>query len=472
MLRVRFILLVGLLAAAAVVLSAPTAADDEPQPNAVKPEPPQRVVLRVNRNRDVAGFVELEDDDVIVVRTPRGDVESFPKVRILQIVRLLDISPDEPGGGPRGIVLLTNGQRRTGIILEDSFEQVVIESEGIRSALRREIVDRVMLEPSFEQRYEEFRASLAPGMFERHLVLCRWLVENRRYDLARENLLELLESAEIPEARRLLTLVEAQLQLQEQAAGREARPKDETVEKESNWEPPSEILTREDVNLIRVYEIDFDHPPRVLVSMDTIRKLIANYSANPLIPASQTERNAMLRADSLDIVRLMFELRARELYGEIQVLTEPPSLNQFRQRVHNTWLMNNCAMSGCHGGPNAGGLFLHRRNFRDERVRYTNLLILERLEVDPNWPLINYEQPEMSLIIQYGLPREHARLPHPDVPGWRPAFIRPEDHRLKREAENWIRSMMQPRPQYPVVYEPPRLSKRSEPPTPPDDAER
>ncbi|HRP63275.1 MAG TPA: hypothetical protein PK400_08285, partial [Phycisphaerales bacterium] len=112
--RVRFILLVGLLAAAAVMFSAPTVADDEPQQNAVKPEPPQRVVLRVNRNRDVAGFVELEDDDVIVVRTPRGDVESFPKVRILQIVRLLDISPDEPGGGPRGIVLLTNGQRRTG----------------------------------------------------------------------------------------------------------------------------------------------------------------------------------------------------------------------------------------------------------------------------------------------------------------------------------------------------------------------
>ena len=56
----------------------------------------------------------------------------------------------------------------------------------------------------------------------------------------------------------------------------------------------------------------------------------------------------MLRAAAdqpLDIVRLMFELRARDLYGQIQVNSEPYSMNLFRQRVHDTWLMNNCATS-------------------------------------------------------------------------------------------------------------------------------
>jgi hypothetical protein len=159
----------------------------------------------------------------------------------------------------------------------------------------------------------------------------------------------------------------------------------------------------------------------------------------------------------LDIVRLMFEMKARDLYPLVEVKTEPHALNLFRLRVHDTWLMNNCATSGCHGGPYAGPFFLHRRNYKDDRVRYTNLLILERFQMDPEWPLINYAKPEDSLIIQYGLPRELARKPHPDVTGWRAAFS-PSNRKLKDSAIEWIGAMMKPRPDYPVEYVPPRLS--------------
>ncbi len=189
------------------------------------------------------------------------------------------------------------------------------------------------------------------------------------------------------------------------------------------------------------------------------------------VPASERERRALYRADSIEIVELLFTLKARDLYPQVKVITEPYALNLFRRRVHNAWLLNSCATARCHGGVEAGRFFLHRRRHKDERVRYTNLLILERLEVDPDWPLVNYDEPMMSLIVQYGLPRHLARRPHPDVSGWKPVFGR-GGQRMLRDTVTWIESMMQPRPDYPVDYQPPQLGKLNEPDTGPGDGEQ
>src|SRR5688572_26047272 len=40
---------------------------------------PQRVVLRVNRTTEVKGYLELEDDEVVVVRDLHGNRQSFAK---------------------------------------------------------------------------------------------------------------------------------------------------------------------------------------------------------------------------------------------------------------------------------------------------------------------------------------------------------------------------------------------------------
>ncbi len=438
--------------------SIPAAATDSPQE---EPETAakERVVLRVNRNVEVQGHVELEDDDVIVVRTLRGKLESFSKSRVHQIVRLVSPEPQQ-----RGVVYLRNGQMREGIIIADEFDHVTMEIEGVRARLRRETVSHVVLKPTFDQQYRQFKNALRPGMSEQHLMLCRWLIDNRRYALAQVEIQELLQQSDqdIPEARQLLRFVEAQLALQRSPAN--AIP-NELEEEETQIEKEDEarygrILTHEEVNLMRVYEIDFSRPPRIAIGHETIRKMIETHSANPAIPASRDARNALFRADPLEILRLMFKLRARELYGEAQVITEPHSLNLFR-RVHDGWITRNCATGACHGGDDAGRLYLHRSRNPSDRVRYTNLLILERLEIDPEHQLIDYQDPEQSLLVQYGLPRDVARVPHPEVRGWRPAFSRGND-RMKQETIRWIKSMMQPRPDYSIDYEPPTLGSDGE----------
>ncbi len=424
-----------------------------------------RVVLIVNRDTEIRGYLATEDENIIAIRNLKGQVESFAKSRVSQIVRLVDPAP-----GQTGIVVLRDGQMREGVLIEDNFDYVLVEIQGIRAKLKRESVSHVLLQPTFEQRYAQYKASLQPGMYDAHFTLCKWLFERRRYDLAKKELDDLLDKAEMAEARKLLNVVEAQLALLQKPESAEkptesenspaATPTSDSSSSETGESSYGHIISKADVNLIRVFEIDFENPPKITITPETVRAIIDKYGASKEVPASQTGRNAMFRAASdqpLQIVRLMFDLRARDLYSQIQVNSEPHSLNLFRQRIHDTWLMNNCATSRCHGGPEAPatGFYLNRKNYKDERVRYTNLLILERLKRDPQWPLINYDRPEDSLIIQYGLSREDAtcRKPHPATPGWKAAFS-PISPRMKQDAIEWIKSMMQPRPEYPVDFVP------------------
>ena len=447
-----------ILVAISVLCLAPAAiAFDPPEGD----EPPARVIIRVNRHEEVRGHVELEDRDIIVIRGPGGSVQSFTKSRVAAIVRLV-----EPKPGQEGVVILRNGQRRRGVIIEDTFDHVTIEVEGIRSKLVRDVVDYVVLEPTFEERYAQYKKTLKANQPQLHLELCRWLLTERHYELARQELEALLADNELAEARRLLKIVEAQIALLPGTPPVSTRPAPDDRPERHVELADENLLTHEDVNLIRVYEIDFVHPPKVVVRPETVRALIEGYGTTKLIPTDPRERAALYRADPLEIVRLLFELRARELYPQVEVVNEPRALNLFRQRVHNAWLVKNCATSRCHSGPEPGRFFLHRQRYKDERVRYTNLLLLERLEVDPIWPLVNYEEPSMSLVIQYGLPRHLARKPHPDVKGWKPVFNN-LNSRLLRESVGWIEAMMRPRPAYPVQLELPPASGPGTPETPP-----
>ena len=72
------------------------------------------------------------------------------------------------------------------------------------------------------------------------------------------------------------------------------------------------------------------------------------------------------------------------------------------------------------------------------------MLILERWDELPQ-PLVDWENPANSLIVQHALPRSEARFPHPEVPSWKPVF-KPGNQRLLRDSLQWIEAMYRPRP--------------------------
>ncbi len=182
-------------------------------PAAGPDEPGDRVIIRVDRNLELAGYVEDEDDELIVIRDPEDQVHSFVKSRTIRIIRLVDPKP-----GQRGTVVLRNGQTRQGVLVEDTFEHVLLEVDGMRAKLLREAVDYVVLEPTFQERYQRYKEGIAPNMHQQHLDLCRWLLQLRKYELAKKELVELLRNKPTPQAQRLLTIVNAQLALGKPAA--------------------------------------------------------------------------------------------------------------------------------------------------------------------------------------------------------------------------------------------------------------
>jgi hypothetical protein len=418
---------------------------------------PSRVYLIVDRHTELGGRLVGETADEIVIEH-EGEEKAFPKARILSIIPLV-----EPAPGQNGVVRLRDGNTFRGIVLADDLDEVRMEIAGIETRFPRKSVLQVLLEESDLEKYLRLREVIPKVDHVRRLALCRWLHQRRMYTESLEELDRLLEDFDLGDARTLRAVVEAQLALEgppsrsepisplgdpdEDGVARGTIPLKELL--------PQRLLTRDDVNLIRVLEIDFRRPPRISIEPETIRTLIQQYAAHPAIPATSEGRTRMFRADPIDLVRLMFELKARDLYPQINVDSEPYALNIFRQRVHDAWLIGNCATSRCHGGLEGGRFFLHSRNSRDERVRFTNLLILLRSEW-PDEPLVDFERPLDSLVIQHALPRTEARFPHPDVPGWKPVFTN-ANQRLLADAVRWIESMYRPRPSYPVEYEPPVL---------------
>ncbi|MEO0484053.1 MAG: hypothetical protein AAF138_10570, partial [Planctomycetota bacterium] len=224
------------------------------------------------------------------------------------------------------------------------------------------------------------------------------------------------------------------------------------------------LLNEHQVNLMRVYEIDLADPGRVLIPRAVVEDLLDRYRGQPGVPLSREGRNALFNARPADILALMFSLQARELYGQVQVLEHPKAIQTFTNDVHRTWLQNSCATNRCHGGAEAGRFRLANRRPNATETIYTNLLILDRFLVRNDQhpdgiPLIDYERPERSPLLQMGLPLDVSLFPHPPLSGrdarrFKSVFRSMDDRRFQ-QALSWIRGMHQPRPDYPIEYEPP-----------------
>ncbi len=445
-------------APAASPAAAPTAtgapAADAPAEPAAEQAPEgaiRRVHVVESRSREFSGWVVADDDTTFTVR--RGETSvTFEHGRVLNVIELVDV----PASGATGLITMRDGTSVRAHILDDGFDAVVYSIAGIRTVVPRDRAWQVMLDVGFDERYRKLKAALRDDDVDGRLAMCRWLFEQRAYDEALTETRALIATRPIDEAKRLLAAIEAQVAVfRSTPSGTPSTGGASATPRVPASALPDRLLTPSEVNLIRVYEIDFNRPPKVTISADAIKELIAAHASSDLIPESEAGRTRLFTQDPIELVKLMFDLRARDLYDRIQVDTEPHALNMFRTKVHNAWLLGNCATSRCHGGLDGGNFFLHARNGNSDSVRYTNLLILLESRFDDR-PMVDFDQPHDSLLVQHALPRSSARFPHPDVPGWKPVFDRTNE-RLMADCERWIASMHRPRPEYPVDFDPPSL---------------
>ncbi len=422
------------------------------------PPTPRRVHVIIDRKSETGGTVVYEDETRIVIERD-GKRSEFNKDDIIDAIALVEIA--EP---TMVVVYRRDGGSQQVKLIADDFDEVrYVIGTATRSIPRAEVY-RVALMRTFEERYQALKQSIEPDDDARRLALCDWLVTERKYAEARLELVELVAKTKLSEAVALLKHVDAQLALLKARVSSKSSTTSGTSTTDpkgaSVSAPATRVLTDAEVNLIRVYELDFDNPPRVIVDHADARALLEEYGSSPRVPTDAPSRSALAQGDPLTIVRLAFELKARDFYPKIRVVTEPATLVSFRRNVHDGWLIANCATSRCHGGPDAGKFFLFGDGRNDVRMRYTNLLNLLRGSSQDR-PIVDFTDPMQSILIQHALPLDESSNPHPTVEGWRPVFGRKLNPDKLANTLAWIRSMYQPRPIYPIEYEPPDL--RGEP---------
>ncbi len=428
------------------------------QPSPIAPaSSPRRVHLVVDRKNECGGVVVYEDEDRIVLERD-GKRSEFKKDEILDVIPLMEVLAPTPG-----VIYRRDGTGFPADIVADDYDEVRYQVGVVKGTAPRSEVYRVALSRPFEERYRAIKATLKKDDTIRRLALCDWLISEGKYIEAQAELTQLIEDAKMPEAVVLLRQVTAQLAT---TKGRDRADSPPSEANDPNYVPdepppparlPTRTMTPDEINLIRVYEIDLDQPPKITIDHADTRALLSDFSASPLVPTDAIAQTALVQGDPLQIVKLAFQLKARDFYSKIRVTSEPASLSAFRRKVHDGWLITNCATSRCHGGSDAGKFFLFHLNTTDARVRYTNLLNLLR-GTSNGRPLVNFEDPLQSVIVQYALPESEATTPHPAVKGWKPVFGKKLYPQKLEETLQWIRSMYQPRPVYPIEYVPPDLT--------------
>ncbi|MFG0258210.1 MAG: hypothetical protein ACF8GE_09945 [Phycisphaerales bacterium JB043] len=370
-----------------------------------------------------------------------------------------DIAPESPV-----IVTLRTGERYHGAFVGSTETYITVRIGNVETRVNHSDIRSLVTERPPIERYAEMRALIDDEDVERLLILVDWLRTQELYEIAIQELEHVLEvEPGNGDAIRLLELTRQQKSLADskQSVDDGARPSSSRsrdvapANRPESWLFP--VLSEENANLIQVYEIDLDNPPKLLIERETIDALIESHAGIAGIPANDALADDFFKKSPSDILAIMFEARARELYNQVRVLDLPESLRNFRDNVNSTWLVNTCATTTCHGGLDSGDFLLFNRAANNKRSAITNFLILERFRTSEGESLLNYEFPENSLLLHYAMPLNRSARPHPQVRGFRPAF-RSTKSRRYAQALDWLYSMHKPRPEYPIEFTPPKPS--------------
>jgi hypothetical protein len=425
----------------------PATATEPSTPATTTPAPPRRVWVVLDFYKEFGGTVVREDAESLVLRTRDGSERTLDRNSVVNAIPLLD--------DPEGTAVMVNyrdGRQVKAELVEDTFDAATVRIAGVRTVIPRSEVWALSLQVPFERQLEVLRNAIPGTAWTQRIELARWAMREGHPEVALEELREIVKHQDSDEVRKLLRLAEIDVRTRE---ARRTRPQGGESPRRSRTraeQPDHPRLSEDQVNMIRVLEVDMRRPPRIQSLPTLPQRIMQAYGESGRLPASAASMSQLESMGPVQLLALLFDLKARELYGEIRVMEDPEHLSLYRKKVHDAWLIPNCATSRCHGGDQAGSFRLIREEPRDARTAYSNLLLLLSHRRPNGDALLNFDDPAASGLLDLGRPVAQARHPHPQVPGWRPTVVDPRGE-LQSSAMAWIRGMHRPRPEYPFSLE-------------------
>lgn len=386
-----------------------------------------------------------------------------------------------PAAARQAVVTLESGQALEGDLTQQSEAAVTLVIAGIPRTIERQQIKSIDYPLTFDEDYARRAAAVAPGDLAAQYQLAYWLFENKAYALAEHELAVLVSQLDanaadpqtqpdtelVERASVLATAIEQRVKLlvDEQAVAPLPRDAAATTAADQPAGPdgvglqpplPAGRLSAEQINRIRLFEVDLQTKPKVRVDRVVWDELFSRYAEQAVTPRGRREQTRMRAAEGWEQLQLIFNLKAREFYDRVQVLEDPPSLWTFRTQIHQRYVLNYCGTAECHGGEvdtpaTRPGQLTVLRLFpnRDDTV-YTNFYRLHAAR-GADGEVIDRQAPARSLLIQYGLPADSAFTPHPTAPGWR-AGLRDTSDPTYQLLQRWItQELYHPEPDYGLV---------------------
>ncbi|MFN4242003.1 MAG: tetratricopeptide repeat protein [Tepidisphaerales bacterium] len=390
------------------------------------------------------------------------------------------------GGGRLAVVRTTDGVVYEGEVREEGLMVIVRDRRGIESRIPRERVASIRYREETELEFLRRYRELLPGDVDERVKLAQFAMAERRADLARRVLLEALEQdPNHLEAQRLYDVVRGQLELERRQAEAEARGAappapparpgagaggsdrpggageagaaerggngrgsgdgaagDVAAGNGATGRAGRELLSPEQINRVRQVEIRLGETNLPLRFENDVERRFATRTGVTL--ASLRQRTPLER------FMLMRESNDAELLADVRVLRDPASLLEYRNRIQPR-VLSGCATSGCHGGNEGAGDLRLFSPATSEAEAYTNFYILATRSYPVRGAdgrmvqrrMIDRVSPELSLLLQFMLPADVARFPHPAVRGFRPMFRSPDAEGF-RQVLNWVGNALTP----------------------------
>ncbi|HAI14660.1 MAG TPA: hypothetical protein DCM28_23345 [Phycisphaerales bacterium] len=379
---------------------------------------------------------------------------------------------------------LKNGKVISGELVSQNSTTVILKVVGIETRYDRNTIDKFeeILTPT--QEYENRRAKLKDDDLEGRYKLASWLYEEEAYNQAEKELISL--NKDFPQDTRvplLLKIVRSKRRLKTDSGSNDrvvttpTRPKtvvtpapkittNNPPTKPSNNEPAyatplvpegTELLTQEQIDVLKVYEVNLNYRPRVVFKRSDLEEFLTKYVGKENIPSTRSQRDRFLnRLEGYQQLDIMFKVKAREFYSKAQIPKDPEVFKEFKT-LHRTYILNRCATSECHGGDEARGIFLFNRRpgATPDQIVYTNFYILNNYSATKDgqqYDMIDRASPERSLLLQFGMMSQDTVFPHPPVRGLKPAFLRGAEDRQYNTIRRWIQSLFSPTPDYGIDY--------------------
>lgn len=308
--------------------------------------------------------------------------------------------------------------------------------------------------PAIAEEYQQRFNALDSRDIRGHFALAQWCEEQQRYDLVVKQTEYILKLApKFMEARLLHTTALRKL-------GRDARPVVQS---------PAEagLVSKNDVQKLRFAELlDFQPVPDPAGPQESVSVRFGKGLLNDFLDAvkdvpefaGRQNRQRFLSLKPIQQLQVIREYSGTTYESRIEILTDPLVFRRFRAVV--AIIERGCGGAGCHSGDNPAPPFGLRSSYLfPEQSLYTKFLVLDRVVLG-RYALIDRSRPADSLILQYGLPAQHARVTHPTP--IKPLFPAGPTDANYRLILDWVDLLRFPRPNTGVKFEgypePPPLS--------------